>query len=445
MDLDIRPLTGETWTALSALFEEGGDPSWCWCQFWRGSGFNPIGPNRRRPTGPASRRRHGGPSRPAWSPSPRTDEPLAGSASARAPTTSTSSGPESGRASMTCRSGRSCASSLSRRARHQGVAGQLLDGRGALRPGARRARDRGLPGRHGAGQAHPADPLHRHLVDVRASRLPGHAPGRFAPGNGRPGHRPAGPGMTGRQPDHHRLRHRHRRQPGPALRLRLARRRDRRDHLLLAATSRRARSPRTIAGLLELVGRTRHRGRARAGRSRSFGRCDRRPRRTARAASAMPSCRRRAAAFGPPRRRPDHRGGAPPAGRDDAGHARAADQPGRGPPARAGAAAPAATARDHGRRVPLAGQHGADHRVERPLSTRRPPRSSCRLSAAIEADPAVTRPLALGLDVTEHAKFQPDHLSRLARRAGSRPDDAIALAGARIRSRAERGRSPPTR
>jgi GNAT superfamily N-acetyltransferase len=41
MDLDIRPLTGETWTALTSLFEEGGDPSWCWCQFWRSSGFNP--------------------------------------------------------------------------------------------------------------------------------------------------------------------------------------------------------------------------------------------------------------------------------------------------------------------------------------------------------------------------------------------------------------------
>ncbi len=39
MDLDIRPLTGATWPALAALFEEGGDPAWCWCQFWRESGF----------------------------------------------------------------------------------------------------------------------------------------------------------------------------------------------------------------------------------------------------------------------------------------------------------------------------------------------------------------------------------------------------------------------
>jgi purine nucleosidase len=34
------------------------------------------------------------------------------------------------------------------------------------------------------------------------------------------------------------------------------------------------------------------------------------------------------------------------------------------------------------------------------------------------------RPLALGLDVTERAKFTPDHMATLARRAGSRPDEA---------------------
>jgi ribosomal protein S18 acetylase RimI-like enzyme len=32
---DIRPLTSETWDALSELFREGGDPRWCWCQYWR--------------------------------------------------------------------------------------------------------------------------------------------------------------------------------------------------------------------------------------------------------------------------------------------------------------------------------------------------------------------------------------------------------------------------
>ena len=48
-------------------------------------------------------------------------------------------------------------------------------------------------------------------------------------------------------------------------------------------------------------------------------------------------------------------------------------------------------------------------------------------TAAIEADPGVTRILALGLDVTEQAAIQPDHVVALARRAGSRPDDSIAL------------------
>jgi purine nucleosidase len=38
------------------------------------------------------------------------------------------------------------------------------------------------------------------------------------------------------------------------------------------------------------------------------------------------------------------------------------------------------------------------------------------------------RPLALGLDVTERAKITPEHVVALARRAGSTPDDSIALA-----------------
>jgi purine nucleosidase len=46
--------------------------------------------------------------------------------------------------------------------------------------------------------------------------------------------------------------------------------------------------------------------------------------------------------------------------------------------------------------------------------------------AAAEADPRVPRPLALGLDVTERAKFTPEHMVRLARRAGSVPDDSLA-------------------
>ncbi|HEY4190680.1 MAG TPA: nucleoside hydrolase [Candidatus Limnocylindrales bacterium] len=47
---------------------------------------------------------------------------------------------------------------------------------------------------------------------------------------------------------------------------------------------------------------------------------------------------------------------------------------------------------------------------------------------ACAADPTIPRPLALGLDVTETARIVPDDVVRLARRAGSTPDDSIALA-----------------
>lgn len=35
MTVAVRPLTAAAWDALATLFREGGDPSWCWCQFWR--------------------------------------------------------------------------------------------------------------------------------------------------------------------------------------------------------------------------------------------------------------------------------------------------------------------------------------------------------------------------------------------------------------------------
>lgn len=49
-------------------------------------------------------------------------------------------------------------------------------------------------------------------------------------------------------------------------------------------------------------------------------------------------------------------------------------------------------------------------------------------SDARAADPTIPLPLALGLDVTEQARILPDDVVRLARRAGSTPDDSIALA-----------------
>jgi purine nucleosidase len=54
-------------------------------------------------------------------------------------------------------------------------------------------------------------------------------------------------------------------------------------------------------------------------------------------------------------------------------------------------------------------------------------------AAAIDADPTIPRPLALGLDTTERARIGTEHVVRLARIAGSTPDDSIAL---------ERGEDP---
>jgi purine nucleosidase len=49
-------------------------------------------------------------------------------------------------------------------------------------------------------------------------------------------------------------------------------------------------------------------------------------------------------------------------------------------------------------------------------------------AAAIAADPEIPLPLATGLDVTEQARFIPEHLRALAVRAGARPMDAEVLA-----------------
>jgi purine nucleosidase len=45
---------------------------------------------------------------------------------------------------------------------------------------------------------------------------------------------------------------------------------------------------------------------------------------------------------------------------------------------------------------------------------------------AVAADAMVRRPLALGLDVTEQARIDPEHVVRLASRAGSKPDGSFA-------------------
>jgi len=38
--LDIRPLTPDRLPDLASLFEQGGDPNWCWCAYFRIRGFD---------------------------------------------------------------------------------------------------------------------------------------------------------------------------------------------------------------------------------------------------------------------------------------------------------------------------------------------------------------------------------------------------------------------
>lgn len=38
-ELDVQPFTPERLADLAALFEEGGDPKWCWCTFFRFRGY----------------------------------------------------------------------------------------------------------------------------------------------------------------------------------------------------------------------------------------------------------------------------------------------------------------------------------------------------------------------------------------------------------------------
>jgi GNAT superfamily N-acetyltransferase len=38
--LDVQPLTTERFADLSELFMEGGDPKWCWCQYFRKQGLD---------------------------------------------------------------------------------------------------------------------------------------------------------------------------------------------------------------------------------------------------------------------------------------------------------------------------------------------------------------------------------------------------------------------
>ena len=145
--LEIRPLTPDRFPDLAALFEEGGDPKWCWCTYFRVRGrdwSNSTAAGNWAELEARRRRRAG---RPASSPTGTTGR-SAGSAWAPARTSPGWLPRRSWHPSTTPRSGASCASSSSRRARRQGVAGLLLDA--AVDYAARPRRDDagGLPGRH---------------------------------------------------------------------------------------------------------------------------------------------------------------------------------------------------------------------------------------------------------------------------------------------------------
>jgi GNAT superfamily N-acetyltransferase len=38
--VEIKPASLALWPALAELFAAGGDPKWCWCQYWRKPGSN---------------------------------------------------------------------------------------------------------------------------------------------------------------------------------------------------------------------------------------------------------------------------------------------------------------------------------------------------------------------------------------------------------------------
>lgn len=38
--IDVRPLTASNWDDLATVFSQGGDPKWCWCQFFRVRGLD---------------------------------------------------------------------------------------------------------------------------------------------------------------------------------------------------------------------------------------------------------------------------------------------------------------------------------------------------------------------------------------------------------------------
>ena len=166
LQLDVHPLTPDRFPDLAAMFEEGGDPKWCWCVFFRFRGRDwsnstaaresgrPRGP-RRATAGARSRRLPRGPRRRLGQPwaarglraADALEDPRARRRHARLVDRvlrGLAQGPGSGR----------------RTALH-------VDGGDRLRPRARRDDARGLPGRCLGRASARGQRVPRHARDVR--------------------------------------------------------------------------------------------------------------------------------------------------------------------------------------------------------------------------------------------------------------------------------------
>ena len=151
--LEIVPLTPERFADLAALFEQGGDPRWCWCTYFRVRGrdwTNSTAAENRAESwraGPAT-------SRPRRASSPTRAARVVGwvSVGPREDYERLDATRRSSRRSTTRRSGRSCASS-SAGAPAAGASRGAARRRASTMPGDHGATHaRGLPGRHRAGR-----------------------------------------------------------------------------------------------------------------------------------------------------------------------------------------------------------------------------------------------------------------------------------------------------
>ena len=160
--MKVLPLTPDRLPDLAALFEQGGDPKWCWCAYFRirGFDFSSGGKARHRAVmeeAVVETAKSG--ARPGWSPTTAM-RLSAGSASGHARITSGWPTRRSSSPSMTSRSGRSSASLSDGVRAARGWPDAPRCGH-HVRSRARRDDARGVPGRGRGGRAVPSADLFR--------------------------------------------------------------------------------------------------------------------------------------------------------------------------------------------------------------------------------------------------------------------------------------------